>query len=254
VRGRTAGALSLVAAMLLLQGCVAAVIPAIAASSIVRSRGKIKRHAVTGRGIVTPTAQAAMGTVGTLTTLKALPPPTGATTGDPTMQFVNHALMVAATGKLPAHSMVLSPQSTLEKVEFIPCDSGQPLAVAIDAGLASATRLTEALRRLRAFSVEVLWIADPAEVDPLRAELKRSGAWTNGDAPILVTGAGAERKELVRREATRAFCVVAVAGAKRSDVDELYSFLRDPIFAGALESYWNAGWFVLPADGMGKAQ
>ncbi len=164
------------------------------------------------------------------------------------MYFVNHALMIAATGATPARSMVLSPAATLDKVDFLPCAAGQPLAVAIDAGLASAPRLPEALRRLRSFSVEVLWIADTAEVDPLRTALKRSGAWTNGDAPILVTGVGAERKELVRREAMRAFCIIAVAGAKRSDVDELYGYLRDPAFAGALERYWNAGWFVLPLE------
>ena len=113
-------------------------------------------------------------------------------------------------------------------------------------------RIAEGLRRLRAFSVEVLWIADAGEVDGLRAALTKNGAWTNGDAPILTTGVGAERKELVRREAMRAFCVVAVAGARRSDVEELYAYLRNPAAALPLEPYWDAGWFVLPAGGMGN--
>lgn len=168
------------------------------------------------------------------------------------MRFTNYALMVAAAGSKPKHSMVLSPSAKIEQPDFLPCAAGQPLAVAIDASLASAPMMVEGLRRLRAFNVEVLWIADASEVDALRAALTNSGAWKNGDAPILTTGVGAERKELVRQEATRAFCVVAVAGAQRKDVEELYGYLRDPITAAPLESYWDAGWFVLPATGMGN--
>lgn len=251
MRGRSAGKKLLIFAPLLLQGCAAALIPAIAASSIAKSRLSGKRS-VRGRQLaVSPASPSSFGPGVTVTSLKSLPAPSIATV-DPTLHFVNYALMAAATGTTPAHSMVLSPTSRVEKVDFLPCAAGQPLAVAIDAGLASAPSLTEALRRLRAFSVEVLWIADTSEVDPLRTALTKSGAWAHGDAPILTTGVGAERKELVRQEATRAFCVVAVAGAKRSDVEELYAYVRDPITAAPLESYWNAGWFVLPATGMGN--
>jgi hypothetical protein len=246
-RGRIA---ILLTAPFLLQGCVAAVIPAIAASSIAKSQMG-KGRAAQRRQLVTPAGRAAMtGPRVTVLPLTALPPPTSVTA--PTMNFVNYALSIAATGKAPEHSMVLSTASRLEKVDFLPCAAGQPLAVAIDAGLASAPMMTEALRRLRAFSVEVLWVADASEVDALRTALTSSGAWKNGDAPILTTGVGAERKELVRQEATRAFCVVAVAGAQRKDVEELYGYLRDPIAAAPLESYWGAGWFVVAAPGMGN--
>jgi hypothetical protein len=251
MRGRFARNILLLTAPVLLQGCVAAVIPAIAASSIVKSQAG-KKKPKPSRELVTPGARAMLGQPGAqLLPLKALPPPT-APSVDPTLRFVNYALMAAAAGKNPAHSMVLSPEARVEKADFLPCDASQPMAVAIDAALASSPSMFEALRRLRAFSVEVLWIADAAEVDPLRAALTKSGAWAHGDAPILTTGVGAERKELVRQEATRAFCVVAVAAAKRSDVEELYAYLRDPITAAPLESYWDAGWFVLPATGMGN--
>ena len=251
MRGRFAGKVLFIIGPLLLQGCAAALIPAIAASSIAKSQLSAKRAARGRQLAASPNGVPGFGTGATGTTLKALPPPSGAMV-DPTLRFVNYALMAAATGTTPAHSMVLSPASRVEKLDFLPCAAGQPLAVAIDAGLALAPNLTEALRRLRAFSVEVLWIAEAGEVDPLRAALTKSGAWAHGDAPILTTGVGAERKELVRQEATRAFCVIAVAGAKRSDVDELYAYVRDPITAAPLEGYWNAGWFVLPATGMGN--
>jgi hypothetical protein len=244
MQGRTA---LLLIAPLLLQGCVAAVIPAIAASGIVKSQAS-KGQRAHRRQLVTPPARAEA--VGTLLPLKALPPPTRVS--EPTMRFVNYALSVAAAGNTPAHSMVLSPASRVDKVDFLPCATGQPLAVAIDAALADAPMMVEGLRRLRAFSIEPLWIADAGEVDALRATLTKSGAWTHGDAPILTTGVGAERKELVRQEANRAFCVVAVAGGRRADVEELYAYLRDPLAAAPLESHWDAGWFVVPRAGMGN--
>jgi hypothetical protein len=237
---RAVRALLLLAAPLCLQGCVVAVIPAIAASSIAKTQLGRKRAAP-----VRTASVAAMPSGATLLPLKALPAPNRAP--DPTMQFTNYALMTAAGPARPKHSMVLAPSSRLEQVEFLPCADDQPLAVAIDAGLAAAPNMVEALRRLRAFNIEALWIADVGEVDRLRAALTGSGAWKNGDAPILTTGFGAETKEAVRREATRAFCVVAVAGARRGDVEELYAYLRDPIAAAPLERYWNAGWFVVPA-------
>jgi hypothetical protein len=250
MRGRIARLSLLLGTPLLLQGCVAAVIPAIAASGIVKSQAS-KGERARKRQLATSTARPAKaGPTATLLPLKALPPPTQVS--EPTMRFVNYALTVAARGTTPAHSMVLSPASRVDKADFLPCAAGQPLAVAIDAALADAPMMVEGLRRLRAFSIEPLWIADTGEVDTLRATLTKSGAWTHGDAPILTTGVGAERKELVRQEATRAFCVVAVAGGRRADVEELYAYLRDPIVAAPLESYWDAGWFVLPPAGMGN--
>ena len=230
---------ALVAVSLLLQGCAAAVIPVIAASTMARKQRVGGRRAPAVRTDLrapTPSLQIVSRT--------ALPAP-----NDPVQQFVSHTLAAASMGSTPGHSMVLSPESTLDHVSFMPCEAGQPLAVALDADLNAGPALMLGLRQLRAFDVEILWIADENQVGALRAALKDKGREAGGDGPILTTGVGVESKELVRREATRAFCIVAVAGARRADVEELYAFLRKPDFASGLDQYWNAGWFLLPASG-----
>jgi hypothetical protein len=238
-RVRALGLAALVTASLLLQGCAIAVVPVIAASTIARQQfSRTKRVPAAPARTDLPAPRPSLQING----LTALPAP-----ADPVQQFVSHALAAASLGSTPSHSMVLSPQSTLERVSFMPCAAGQPLAVALDAGLGAGSAFMLGLRQLRAFDVEVLWIADEDQVPSLRAALKGKGHAAGGDGPILTTSPGFERKELVRREATRAFCIVAVAGARRSDVEELYAFLRKPDAALGLERYWNAGWFVLPS-------
>ena len=55
-----------------------------------------------------------------------------------------------------------------------------------------------------------------------------------------------DRKQVRRWDAARNYCVLAIAGDKRSDFDELYDYLRNPDGAVALEHMFDNGWFVTP--------
>ncbi|MEM8918237.1 MAG: hypothetical protein AAGE37_05195 [Pseudomonadota bacterium] len=157
-------------------------------------------------------------------------------------------------------SAVLQPRFALEKPEMISC-AGKPPAVLIDLddkdvpNWLEADRLywqrglTEALSAMRSAKISVIWLSDqPADTsDRIVAILAEAGLTASEADDFLFLNRGAEdRKQARRWDAARSYCIIAAAGDKRSDFDELYDYLRNPDGAITLEHMFGAGWFVAP--------
>lgn len=157
-------------------------------------------------------------------------------------------------------SAVLQPRFALEKPEMISC-AGKPPAVLIDLDDQNVPNwleadtlywqrgLPEALSAMRSAKISVIWLSDqPAETsDRIVAILAEAGLAAPEADDFLFLDRGAEdRKQARRWDAARSYCIIAAAGDKRSDFDELYDYLRNPDGAITLEHMFGAGWFVTP--------
>ncbi len=158
-------------------------------------------------------------------------------------------------------SAVLVPRVDLTKPARVSC-AGKPLAVIIDLDtpdmeawsrsetLYRQDGLTEALQRLRANDITVIWLSDlSADNAPEIAKiLKNAGiaGQEENDDFLFLNRDRKDRKQARRWDAARSYCILAAAGDKRGDFDELYDYLRSPDGAIALENMFGAGWFIAP--------
>ena len=94
----------------------------------------------------------------------------------------------------------------------------------------------------------VAWISGlPADyVAGVGEALRASGLDPAGEDPLLLIRNREDHKQLLREEAHKDVCVIAIAGDGKSDFDELFGYLRDPAAAVSLDSYLGAGWFLTP--------
>ena len=157
-------------------------------------------------------------------------------------------------------SVVMVPGGSPEKREFFTCNS-LPLAVMIDldrngdgvpasmSGNSGQTDLAKSLAALRNTGLTVIWLSDrPATDAPqLISALKSSGLMEEGDNDFLSLDRGKDdRKQERRIEASERFCIVAMTGDRKSDFDELFDYLRNPDTFVSLDTMWGAGWFLKP--------
>ncbi|GAB5487036.1 MAG: hypothetical protein Pars2KO_06060 [Parasphingorhabdus sp.] len=180
----------------------------------------------------------------------------------PFTAFAAHALEQSA--KLEAgegiQSVVLIASIDIFKPETMEC-AGKPLAVVIDlddedkSDLKSAETLyrqhglIEALHRLRAEGISVIWLSDEplSSAETISAILSEGGLSENATDDFLFLNRGdKDRKQLRLRDAAKIYCVVAIAGDRRADFDELYDYLLNPNGAIALEPMFGNGWFLTP--------
>ncbi|VAV98805.1 hypothetical protein MNBD_ALPHA04-2279, partial [hydrothermal vent metagenome] len=176
----------------------------------------------------------------------------------PYADFTRYALAQSARFEAGegVKSAVLVPRVALEKPETINC-AGKPLAVLIDLDdqahddwanseiLYRQNGLAEALNELRAAKISVIWLSDaPAGVsERISATLKDAGlSASEADDFLFLDRGGDDRKQARRWDAARTYCIVAMAGDKRADFDELYDYLRHPDGAVTLEHMYGAGW------------
>lgn len=139
--------------------------------------------------------------------------------------------------------------------------AGKPLAVMIDLDaeteedwlsadtLYRQNGLSDALKRLNASEISVIWLSDqPASVsDRVTSILSEAGFSTLEADDFLFLDRGADDRKQVRRwDAARNYCIVAMAGDERADFDELYDYLRHPDGAITLEHMFGQGWFLTP--------
>jgi hypothetical protein len=105
-----------------------------------------------------------------------------------------------------------------------------------------------ALAQLREAGVIVLWVSQASanDVTGIAEAIKASGLDPTGRDPILLVRNAEERKQVLRVEANDTVCVVAIAGDRRSDFDELFDYLRDPSLATAYDGRIGSGWFLVP--------
>ena len=251
----------------LLGGCIAmAALPVLAGGAMIGS-GNAKIRAATPRpareaaGVgVTPPGEATAGTGITLTGLTELPRPSpsgAANNPAPWSQFFDFAL-AKASRRGETRSVLLEPGTSLALPRFAKCSAETP-AVLIDldpdtrpfvpeAASAPSPALVEGLARLREAGVAVVWIsALPASyVSGVGEVLRASGLDPEGRDPLLLARTRDDRKQVLREDAARDVCVVALAGDRKADFDELFDYLRDPTSAVGLDSLLGEGWFIVP--------
>lgn len=249
-----------------LGGCVAVAALPLLAGGAMLGGGHATIRAATPRpapdaALARPGREMTAGTGIVLTQLTALPPPDGAGAGgeDAWQRFFAFALDRAAAAKAGrAGSALLEPGASLALPRLRKCRAETP-AVVIDldpetrpfipaAAAAPPRALATGLARLRAAGIAVVWIsALPADyVSGVGEALRASGLDPAGGDPLLLARNREDRKQVLREEANKDVCVIAMAGDRKADFDELFEYLRDPATAAGLDSLLGAGWFIVP--------
>jgi hypothetical protein len=246
-----------------LGGCVAAAlaVPVAAAAGMIGKNVRVRAATPAPERRDTALAPAGVQSASgvTLTALTELPPPSIAgTAGDPWLPFVSYALDRAAD-KDNAESALLEPSAATSLAERrLACPERRP-AVIVDlddgaaafepnAAIASSPGLAEGLAQLREADIVVLWLsqANANQVREVADALVLSGLDPTGRDPLLLMRRPADRKQTLRQEANLDVCVIAIAGDRRGDFDELFDYLRDPNLALGLEGMIGSGWFLAP--------
>ena len=266
---RAAAALALLP---LLGGCVAFLaVPAMTALGALTEKKRTRAQIVADLPAANAAALAASpdpardnaSPLAQLTSLTELPPPSGAAGGPASAwrDFARYALARAAglAEEGDAASALLTPEAALSfQTRLRPCQAREA-AVVIDldpgqAVFAPASAapvppdIAAAVAHLREAGVIVLWVSQASanEVAGVAAAIQASGLDPTGRDPILLVRNEDERKQVLREEANQTVCVVAMAGDRRGDFDELFDYLRDPRLETAYDEQLGSGWFLVP--------
>ncbi len=257
---RAAPLLLVCAASVALSGCVAAVIPVIAAGAMGKSqRDRVrKRHAQTAPHKpvappkVIPTVDAGVPVPEPIA--PAPPAPILATSA-----FAQFALDQAArrTAGQPVVSALLAKKVDLVRPQFMLCGAA-PLAVMIDLDgdpevmRSILERLSGDLDLLRHAGLSIIWVSE-TRTGARDAMLRRIGLVDAGQEADIFAFArsSGDRKQLQRRDAAASLCVVAMLGDRKSDFDELFDYLRSDDAAVTLSKMWEQGWFLIASPSQG---
>ena len=179
---------------------------------------------------------------------------------DPWSGFFAYVLRQAGLAEEPGRqrSVLLDPSASISAPRRRDCQTPVP-AVVIDldedmAPFNSSTPglpprgLSDKLAELRAAGIVVVWVtSSPASnVAAVADVLRSSGLDPQGRDPLLLARSGTDRKQALRQEANRDVCVIAIAGDRKGDFDELFDYLRDQTSGQALDHLLGAGWFIVP--------
>ena len=281
--GRLKRGVAALALAALLSGCIAVAALPVLAGGAMFAGGNVRIRAATPRpkpsGTVRVAAAAEERTAGAAVAISpvlppaltqpggrgaALPvvglPPPDSLAPDPWREFFAYAgeKGAQAAGKARARSVVLEAGTALTLPKLRQCEGKVPAVVIdLDTGAqafvpgtaqAPSPALVEGLARLRAAGVVVLWLtARPArEVRAVAEALKTSGLDPAGSDPLLLVRDREDRKQSLREDAQRDVCVIAIAGDRKGDFDELFDYLRDPRSGEALDYLLGSGWFIAP--------
>ena len=203
-----------------------------------------------------------------VTSLTELPPPRAmspAASDDRWQRFFTYALTATTqreagrSGAKRQQSALLKAPPSIEVPTRRDCPAPQP-AVIIDLDGGSAPfaperlvstngEIVEGLARLREAGVIVLWISQlPASrAGEVGRALRSSGLDPQGQDQLLLVRNDEDRKQILREEANKDVCIVAIAGDERSDFDELFDYLRNPGSAVGLYPMMGSGWFLVPS-------
>jgi hypothetical protein len=176
------------------------------------------------------------------------------------LPFARYAIGEAAKRQAGgrAKGAVLTQNVSLTQPLAIDCGN-KPLAAIIDLDIAPGTPAEMEVERQNGFAalldamresdIRIAWLAETSE-----GRLGRVlGLLREGDEPVMRAGdimlvglPGSYRKQEHRWQLAQSHCVIAIAGDRKSDFDELYDFLRDQSYAIRLEAFMGRGWFELP--------
>ena len=273
----------LLGASLTLQGCVAVLLPIAAAGVIgkkevdkARARTRAAEEGFDPSTIDKTAPQVFVGEAPAVVVASALPVPTEETETTGTMSpldrlatsnisnaylpFARHALSEAAKRDKgeAARSAVLVERVSLSQPQTISCDA-KPIAVLIDLDVAPGTPaemdierqngFAELLETLRESGIRIVWLAetDERQLQPILDLLREGEEPVLRDTDLMLVGLpGSYRKQERRWALAQSHCVVAIAGDRKGDFDELYDYLRDQDYAIRLEAFTGRGWFELP--------
>lgn len=176
------------------------------------------------------------------------------------LPFARHALGEAAKRHkgAAARSAVLVEQVSLTQPQTVSCDA-KPMAVIIDLDVAPGTPAEMDIERQNGFAalletmresgIRIAWLAetDERQLGPILDLLREGEEPVLRDTDLMLIGLpGSYRKQERRWALAQSHCVVAIAGDRKGDFDELYDYLRDQSYAIRLEAFTGRGWFELP--------
>ncbi len=280
-RSRLAPAAMLAALSLTLSGCVAALLPIAAGGLIAKTQIDARKRAqraestmenpqaepenneqTSGEPIVLPPPadqQAQQSPSDQPASMRATERLLFSNVRHPYLAFTLYALEQAenrAIGK-PVRSAVLVENISLANPKAIECGAKRAAVIidmdeAGDAGQAIAMtpgELAILLETLREADIRIAWISGDTEA---QAQGKVT-ALKAGETPALKDNdlvfhrrKGGFRKQEQRWELSKDYCVLAIAGDRRADFDELFDYLRKPDLAIRLDAFNGRGWFELP--------
>ena len=184
----------------------------------------------------------------------------------PFSDFVEFALAQSdrrEAGQLP-YTVMLDGPPLPGREAYLPCGFLPP-AIIIDlddgtgnginlatidftATLTASPGLAEGLDRLRQRDIAIIWISSlPFDrFDTLAAALRQSGLDPEGRDQMVLTRTASERKQQRRADTASTHCVLAIAGDRKADFDELYDYLRFPDLPVATDHMIGSGWFMTP--------
>ena len=178
-------------------------------------------------------------------------------TNHPYLPLARYALeqVERRTAGREVRSAVLVERVSLIEPKAIECGT-KPFAVLIDIDEAPGETIVEGepsglgelLQLLRESGIAIAWVSDRS-IALLESDLALLGA---GETPsyragdIELFGTYRLTKQQQRKNFAASHCVLAIAGDRKSDFDELFDYLRDPDFAIRLAAWDNRGWFLLP--------
>lgn len=257
-----------------LGGCVAAALVPIAASGAVAKRSvdlsgdrsTRKPKVIVGKGTSLPPAPA-QSAAPVDAPAEPLPEPAAAeapaTEQDDAFAAMSAYVLAATEPGKPAarrKSALIDQRSLATLPRTVDC-TDQRAALLIDLDVADkpfdltdppspAPGLADRLRAIRGTGTAVVWIATlPESADKdLLTLLKATGLDPLGIDRTLLLRGREQRKQQILNRAAEDWCVVAIAGDRRGDFDEVFDYLRNPDgpVALALEQHIGAGWFLVP--------
>jgi hypothetical protein len=263
----------IIIAAVALQGCVAAVLPAIAAGGLAKRQIDVgKKRAREAEAEMKVAEQAPPPPPPIVEVLDQSTTPSAETGGMTATErlekssirslylpFARHALEQAALRKQGGSpkSAVLANKVSLTNPVAIPCGN-KPMVAIIDVDIAPSTPAEieiepqkgfgPLLQVIREADIRIAWISDMSEeqASPNLEILRKGDEPALSDKDIMLFGHPRFRKQEQRWQLARDNCVVAIAGDRKGDFDELYDYLRDPDYAIRLDGFINRGWFLLP--------
>ena len=153
--------------------------------------------------------------------------------------------ILAAPGTLTPKRMYCASRPPAAIVDLDPQDGTFDTPVSATAANAD---LAVALAALRKAGVQVFWTSDlpTRRAQEVRGALVQAALDPEGRDALLLLRSGSDRKQLRREEISKTHCVVAIAGDRRGDFDEVFDYLRKPDAAQPLEALVGQGWFLAP--------
>ena len=112
----------------------------------------------------------------------------------------------------------------------------------------AAPGLSSALAQMRASGVKIAWISgnSQSQVRAIREALNRSGLDLENSDELLLMRYPEDRKQTRREDLAASSCLIAIAGDRRTDFDELFEYLLNPEAAATLDPLIENGWFLIP--------